>query len=66
MGVDIFFHVNGFFEVKTHLVDFFAYVYSRRTFPMEFSIVFKLKNNKRMPTGKCDGYTLTLKIIHPN
>ena len=23
VGVDIFFHVNGFFEVKTHLVDSF-------------------------------------------
>ena len=44
-------------------VDSFAtYAYSCLICPLEFLIVFKLKNNKKIPAGKWDSYTRMLQM----
>ena len=44
-------------------VDLFAaYMYSCHICLLEYLIVFKAKNNLKIPVGKCDGYTRMLQM----
>ena len=47
-------------------VDSFAtYAYSCRFCPLDFFIVFKPKNSKKIPVGICDSYTRMLQMNPP-